>query len=302
MPSDRSLLSLLSATEGLSPRCKRVSSAPTQDVGMEATTLRTGRLPPTEIATDTFLVHAHCSDQSGLVIPVNTMVIRAARPVVIDTGMPAHRRQFLDDVFALVDPARIGWVFLSHADVDHVGNLGALLGRATQAILLVDRALATPLARRFGLAHHRVQPVHDGERVDVGDRTLTVVGPPVYDAIETHGLFDPTTGVYWSADSFGTLLRRPVSTVDRLHRGDWQEGIAAFDHYTAPWLATVDGRAHQRSVDTIEGLGASVIAGAHTPAIVGHHVHQAITATRRSPTAPVPDDDRLEQIRTLLGG
>ena len=48
------------------------------------------------------------------------MVIRAAEPVVVDTGMMENREQYLEDVFSLVEPEDIRWVFISHDDVDHV--------------------------------------------------------------------------------------------------------------------------------------------------------------------------------------
>lgn len=269
---------------------------------MDTTQTPSSRLQPTEVANDTFVVHAHCADPGGLVVPVNALVIRAARPVVIDTGLPQHRQQFLDDVFALVQPHDIGWVLVTHDDVDHSGNLGALMHQASNAILLIDRRTREQLGATLELASHRQQWITDGDRVDIGDRTLSIIRPPVYDSPFTVGVFDPTTGVYWSADAFGTPLLHPVGHVGELDRGEWQEGIATFDHYTAPWLADVDERTFQSSVDVIEGLGASAIVGSHSPVIGHHHVHQAITVTRRSSTAEAPDSSALERIRSLLSG
>ena len=95
---------------------------------METITHPKTRFEPTEIAPDTFLIHDHQGEGTGPVsVALNTMVIRAAEPVVIDTGMKENRDQYLADVFSLVEPEDIRWVFISHDDVDHTGNLNALM-------------------------------------------------------------------------------------------------------------------------------------------------------------------------------
>ena len=66
------------------------------------------------------------------------MVIRGAEPVVVDTGMAENREQFLADVFSLVEPEDIRWVFISHDDVDHTGNLNALMEAAPNATLIIN--------------------------------------------------------------------------------------------------------------------------------------------------------------------
>ena len=96
-------------------------------------TITKTHLEPTLIAPETFLIHDHEGEGTAPVcVPLNTMVIRGAEPVVVDTGMAENRDQYLADVFSLVEPEDIRWVFISHDDVDHTGNLNALMERAEQ--------------------------------------------------------------------------------------------------------------------------------------------------------------------------
>ena len=106
----------------------------TQEVtAMHAAVPTKTRFEPTLIAPDTFLVHDHQGEGTEPVsVALNTMVIRAAEPVVVDTGMMENRTQYLEDVFSLVEPEDIRWVFISHDDVDHTGNLNALMDRRAQ--------------------------------------------------------------------------------------------------------------------------------------------------------------------------
>ena len=70
-----------------------------------------------------------------VIVPLNSMVIRGKEPVVVDTGFAHSRDEFLADVFSVVEPEDIRWVFISHDDVDHTGNLNALMEAAPNATL-----------------------------------------------------------------------------------------------------------------------------------------------------------------------
>ncbi|MBI5090584.1 MAG: MBL fold metallo-hydrolase [Actinobacteria bacterium] len=260
-------------------------------------------VPPTRIATDTFVVHAHRGDVTGMVVAANVLVLRSVQPVVIDTGMADHREQILDDVFSLVDPDDIGWIVVSHDDVDHTGNVNALMAAAPKAVLVVDWMMQARMGATLDVPLHRQRWSGPGDRLDVGDRVLSAVRPPVFDSPATRAIFDPTTGVLWSADWLGTPLESPVTDVGELDPAAWVEGMAAFDRCTAPWITTIDPRRFQASVDLVEGLGPSVIAGSHTPVIGSGHVDLALAASRRSPdatVAPHPDQTVLERIRRCL--
>ena len=72
---------------------------------------------------------------------LNSMVIRGAEPVIVDTGTPANRKQWLEDVFSLVEPNDVRWIFLSHDDVDHTGNLDEALSMCPNAKVVCNWAM-----------------------------------------------------------------------------------------------------------------------------------------------------------------
>jgi flavorubredoxin len=268
---------------------------------MHTTTTKT-RFAPTQIAPETFLVHDHQGEGSDWVA-LNTMVIRAAEPVVVDTGMMENRQQYLEDVFSLVEPEDIRWVFISHDDVDHTGNVNALMELAPNATLVIDWFMQERMGASLEVPASRWRWVQDGDTIDVGDRTLHVVRPPVFDSGTTRGLFDPATRVYWGSDSFATGMDRPVRDVEELDLVPWLEGIHVLANYISPWLAVVDEGRFQRTVDRIADLEPAVLAGCHTPAIGSGYVADAIAATRTAPTAivpPQPDQSVLDVIQAVL--
>ena len=102
----------------------------------------TRRVEPEEIAADTWLIHS-AQDALGqpLVVYLNSMVIKGEEPLILDTNTIANREHFLDDVFNLVEPADVKWVYLSHDDVDHTGNLDEVMTACPNATLVASWAM-----------------------------------------------------------------------------------------------------------------------------------------------------------------
>src|SRR3954452_20565480 len=197
---------------------------------------------PTKVADDTFVIH-QVQDALGqpLSVFINSMVILGDQPVIVDTGTPANREQWLHDVFALVEPADVRWIYLSHDDVDHTGNLDQALSACPNAQLVCNWAMVERHTNCFAFPLSRCRWVMDGETLDIGDRTLVAMRPPVYDSPATRGLFDPTTGVYWSSDTFATPLPDYKMGVADLDPEFWAFGMTLFAHgAVSPWLSMVD--------------------------------------------------------------
>jgi hypothetical protein len=143
----------------------------------------------------------------------------------------------------------------------------------------------------FSVPPTRWRWVGDGETVDVGDRTLVAVRPPLYDQPTTRGLFDPTTGVYWAADAFATPLPRPMGWIDELLEDDelaWDEGFNLFQQWNSPWSTLVDRDRFGAEVHRLERLGISTIASCHGPAVSARHVDRAFELMRGVPDGQAP--------------
>lgn len=270
---------------------------------MNAPTITKTRIEPTEIAPDTFVIHNHQGEGTAPVcVALNAMVIRSAEPVVIDTSAPENRHDFLSDVFSLVEPADVRWVFLSHDDIDHTGSVNALMELCPNATLVFNWFMTERMGETLEVPPTRWRWVGDGESFDVGDRVLHAVRPPIFDSPTTRGLFDPTTGVYWSSDAFATPMLTPNRDVDELEADFWTGGMAMFNSYVSPWLALVDDAKYQATVDRIAGLEPSAMVGCHTPVIGRAHVAHALETARRTPYMDVPPEPDQNVLDAILAG
>ena len=270
---------------------------------MNSPTITKTHLQPTEIADETFVIHDHTGEGvAPVIVPINSLVIRGAEPIVVDTGYEDNRDRFFDDVFGLVEPEDIRWVFVSHDDVDHTGNVNALMDLAPNATLVINWFMFERMGSTLRVPPHRTRWIGDGESFVAGDRELLAIRPPVYDSPTTRGLFDSKTGVYWGSDSFATPTLAPTTHVDTLDAEFWHDGMAMFHQYVSPWYAMLDDAKYQRSVDRVASLGITAIAGCHTPAIGSAHVDRAIEQIRTFASVTVPAEPGQDVLDQMLAG
>lgn len=267
----------------------------------------TYRQEPTEVAPGTYVIHEvqHALGQP-LSVFINSAVIQGAEPVLIDTGSRRNRRAWLEDAFTLVDPKGVKWVFISHEDADHVGNLDEVMEACPNATLVCSWALTERHTNAFNFPLERCRWMEDGATFDAGDRQMTVVRPPLYDSPTTRGLLDSETGVYWAVDSFATPVpggegaEKLASDVAELDDEFWTHGMTMFAfNALAPWLRLVDKDRFGAEVERLSALEISTIISAHSPSITGSKVGAVLSKTRELPSAeapPAPDQAVLELI------
>lgn len=272
----------------------------------------TFRKEPTEVARGTYLIHEvqHALGQP-LSVFINSAVIDGEEPVLIDTGSVRNRRAWLEDLSSLVDPGRVRWVFVSHEDADHVGNLAKVMEICPQATLLCSWALTERHTNAFDFPLGRCRWTDDGMTFDAGDRQMTAVRPPLYDSPTTRGLLDGTTGVYWAVDCFATPVPGGVDAttladdVSELDTEFWTQSMTMFAvHALAPWVRLVDRERFAVEVDRLSDLPISAVISAHSPAITGQKIADALALTRALPDAAcpaAPDQSVLDVILAATG-
>jgi flavorubredoxin len=228
---------------------------------------------------------------------VNAFVIHAGAPVLVDTGPAALREPFLAALGRTIDPADLRYVWMSHMDADHLGNLAAVLELAPNARVLTN---FLGMAKMGLLGHDtsRVTLLQPGVDVDLGDRRLVPLKPPYYDAPETTGFFDTRTRVLFSADAFGALMEAPAAEAADVEAGALRDGMLRWAALDAPWLATADPRAFGGLLRSIERLDPSAIISGHLPVARGitRRLAANLNDALAGGTFAVPDHETFERL------
>ena len=192
---------------------------------------------PEPIAPDTWLIPTLAADPAGGYIGAHSAVIRGDEPVIVDTSVLFGRDQWLQNVFSVVEPEDVRWIFLSHDDHDHLGNLDPVLDLCPNATLLANYAMVGRLFGDIELPLERMRWINVGESIDVGDRELLMVRPPMFDSPATRGLFDTHTGHAVG----GRQLRRHVPGRGVRRRRHPRRGVRPELRAAEPPQHTVDG-------------------------------------------------------------
>lgn len=255
--------------------------------------------PAHEVTTDTFVLPTFAQEPSGGFISAHTLVIRGAEPVVVDTGVSLAREGWLAMLTEVVDPADVRWIFISHDDHDHIGNLEQVLELCPQATLVGNWSMVTRLGGDVPLPLDRMRWLDQGGSFDAGDRTLHLVRPPLFDSPATRGLFDARTGVLWAVDTFGALVQGPVLEADDADADLYDGTFDAMNTWNTPWLEWLDTARFGEHVRRTASLPITAVASAHGPILRGDRIAAAFartTALAAQPALPTPGQAMLDEL------
>jgi flavorubredoxin len=248
------------------------------------------------------ILPSHFSVPGLGVIPVNAYLIKARAPVLVDTGLHADSDDFLAALRSLIDPRDLRWIWLTHTDQDHVGSLRRLLDEAPRAKVVTSFLGAGKLALVAPLAPERVYLLNPGQSLDVGERTLTAVRPPAYDAPETTGLYDGKSGVFFSSDCFGAVLAAPAQDAADLARETLRERQTLWATIDAPWLHSANEAWLAKALGSVRQMSPSAIFSSHLPPAFGmtEPLLGALSAARSAAPFVGPDQAALEGQRAEI--
>ncbi|NEZ02989.1 MBL fold metallo-hydrolase [Wenzhouxiangella sp. XN201] len=201
-------------------------------------------------------------------LAVNSLVLNCSEPLLVDTGLAALRDDWLERLGEVVDPVDLKWIWISHADADHVGNLAALLEVAPSAKVLTSFLGMGKLAMA-GIRPERMQIVEPGGLLEIGGRRLLPIRPPYYDAPETLGLFDPGDGLLFTADCYGALLPGPVERAEDAGVQALREGMVQWSAVDSPWLGQVDRDGLGATLKAFGALAPQCVVSSHLPPVAG---------------------------------
>ncbi|HZN73601.1 MAG TPA: MBL fold metallo-hydrolase [Micromonosporaceae bacterium] len=222
-------------------------------------------MEPYRIADRTHVIPLTLPIPSRGLLYLNPLVILGREPVIVDTGPAMLRQEYLDAVFSVVEPEDVRWIFLSHDDRDHAGNVMLLLDLCRNARLVTNFQGATRLNKEYELPMERIIFVDNGEAFDAGDRRLVSLRPPLFDNPSTRGLLDVKTHLYYSVDAFAAVVPTYVQDLTDVPPDVYEDGFNWLNRANAPWYALTDPDRLQVEIDHIRRLEPAVIVSYHGP-------------------------------------
>ncbi len=198
-------------------------------------------------------------------LPVNAMVLMGKEPMILDTLAIVHRDYFLEEVFAIVEPQDVRWLFLSHEDRDHSGSIVQIMEQCPKAKLVTNFLGLGKLHEEFDFDPRRIHVLNDGGTLDIGDRTVAAIRPPLYDSSATTGIWDPKSEIYYGADCFGVITNDIPQYTDEMTQADFEDGFFFMNRANHIWFEHVKAEALAEGAEKIKKLGARMLVSGHGP-------------------------------------
>jgi flavorubredoxin len=237
-------------------------------------------------------------------LPVNAFVIKAEEPVLVDTGMGIDGEEFMKALHSVIDPRELKWVWLTHDDADHIGNLRKVLEAAPNARLAAYSLAVLRMSTAWQVPMDRVYWLNPGDSISAGDRKLTAVRPPKFDNPTTIGAYDDRSKVFFSADCFGAIIPSAAQRTDDLAKADLTQGMANWASLDSPWVHMVRETEFGSALDRIRQMAPKMILSGHLPPGTGQteqFLERLATVPSSAPSI-APNQTALEQILAQMSG
>jgi len=216
-----------------------------------------------QATSDIDVLPAHFPIPGAGFLPVNAFVIRAKEPVLVDTGMGIDNEEFLAALKSVIDLKDLRWIWLTHDDADHTGSIRAVLEEAPMARLVTNSLAALRMSTAWPLPMQRVYWINPGESINVGDRKLNAVRPPLFDNPTTLGIYDDKSETFFSADCFGAIIPAPVQDIEDITEENLSQGMISWASADSPWLHMVETKVFKEALNKIRGIAPKRILSAH---------------------------------------
>ena len=168
-----------------------------------------------EIAPNVFWVGAKHHNRrlfDGLIpLPHGTsynayLIVGSKKTALIDTVNPRFEKELLAKISERIDPAKVDYVIMNHAEPDHANAARDVLAVAKNAKLVAGVKGKEAAMMYFDIPEERIMVVDESSVIDLGGKTLKFVDAPWLHWPETIFTYLEEDKILFPCDFFGSHL------------------------------------------------------------------------------------------------
>ncbi len=164
-------------------------------------------------------------------------------PLVFDAGSHLHSEEIMTALQELLGDVAPAYVFLTHTELPHTGNLNVILDAWPDAKLVVSSGILPHVELPWWVKDDQIQYAYAGTEGVYGGRHISFLDGILKDQPGTHWMYDATTETLFTADALGYLF---PATADALFDDELEDGVPEewlFDYHVSAFrfLPYVDG-------------------------------------------------------------
>lgn len=137
-------------------------------------------------------------------ISYNSYIIKGEKVAVMDSVDKNFGEEWLENIEKVLVDKDPDYLVVLHMEPDHSANIKAFLEKYPDAVVVSSAKAFAMMENYFGkeIAKNRLE-VKDGEKLDLGGRSLTFVAAPMVHWPEVMVAYDDKDKILFSADAFG---------------------------------------------------------------------------------------------------
>jgi flavorubredoxin len=254
---------------------------------------------PFEVAQDVYVLPSWFEVPGLGLLAINAFLLAGREPILVDTGLTPECDAFVAALTGLIDPADLRWIYLTHDDSDHIGALHALLELAPRATVITTFLGAGKMSLFRPLPIQRVYFLNPGESLQLGDRLITALRPPLFDSPASTAMYEHGSRLLFSCDFFGAVLAAPVRLASELPAAVLAEAQILWANVDVPWVQTVDRARYRAAIAEVARLDPAWILSSHLPPARGVGERFCATLARAPDAEPWVGPDQAALLRML---
>ncbi len=165
----------------------------------------------------------------------NSYLIMDEKIALVDTVWSPHSEEFLARVRELVDPAKIDYVVVNHAEPDHSSSLPALMKLCPNATVVVSKNGATSVPGHYH-ENWNFKAVKTGDRISLGKNELVFVEATMLHWPDTMFCYLTGEQILMSNDAFGQHYATAFLFNDLVNQEElYEEALKYFANILTPY-------------------------------------------------------------------
>lgn len=209
---------------------------------------------------------------------VGCIILGSEKTMMMDTCHFGHWWSLENQIEAMLQGRPLDYVFLSHQEIPHTGNLGRLMAKYPDLIAIGD-------TRDYHLFHpevplDRIKITPHGTKISLGDRDIIVLSAFWKDLSSTMWAYDTKRKLIYTADAFGFTHTHEENVCGQLfHEMSDAEWTACTDRAALPFYGMRNRDQTPRVVafrNLMKEYPIEIIVSGHNGPIMGERVQPTI--------------------------
>ncbi len=188
------------------------------------------------------------------------LIVGNDKTALIDTTNPGYEEMLLKKISQILPPEKIDYIIMNHAEPDHASAIPAVMRVAKNAKVVATKLGASMAEVYFDVPPERRMAVKEGDKLELGGKTLKFIEAPWLHWPETMFTFDVEDRILFPCDFFGAHLTSDKLYADEVSKLLFPEAKRYYAEIMMPFAASA-----QKALDKVKPLNPKIIAPSHGP-------------------------------------